>query len=479
MGQVLLHPTSKDPGRMDAAEPESSPATASPAPHPAPQTPFLRKLAGFLLTCCAFVAGWYVANMQANQHPKETLPSHTLAQERDLQEVVVTAEPVAIRSVQRSVEAFGTLYGFEEVSISARVEGRVRQVLHDVADEVKPSERLLEIDSTDYELAVQQAERALHVELAKLGLKESPLKSFDLGRIPFVAKARSIMEHAKARNDRISRLAASKTVSAEDSENAASEYRTAQAEYENQILQAEMDLATIQLKLVGLDVAREQLANTRVLVPTPTITLPGGDDLTYVIAQRSVSEGTLVRPGSELFRLVINQILKLRVPVPERYSADVRLEQPVNVYTASSRKPITGTVTKIYPTVDATTRSFQVEIQVPNPNGILKPGSFAKAAIHTRIDPEAATVPLTSVVQFAGVTKIFVMEQGKAREIPVTLGTQTTEWVEVVEPELPADARVITSGHTMLADQTPVTDRRSMDDSTTSDPDGATDSKLE
>lgn len=74
-----------------------------------------------------------------------------------------------------------------------------------------------------------------------------------------------------------------------------------------------MDLATIQLKLVGLDVAREQLANTVVLVPTPTITLPGGDDVTYVIAQRSISEGTLVRPGSELFRTVINQILKLRL----------------------------------------------------------------------------------------------------------------------------------------------------------------------
>ena len=77
--------------------------------------------------------------------------------------VAVTVEPVSTRTVQRSVEAFGTLYGFEEVSISARVEGRVRQVLHDVADVINPLDKLLEIDATDYELAVQKSDRALQV----------------------------------------------------------------------------------------------------------------------------------------------------------------------------------------------------------------------------------------------------------------------------------------------------------------------------
>ena len=113
--------------------------------------------------------------------------------------------------------------------------------------------------------------------------------------------------------------------------------------------------------------------------------------------------------------------------------------------------PYAGTVSRIYPTVEPGTRTFQVEIQVPNPNGELKPGSFAKAAILTRSDPHAITVPLSALVQFAGITKIFLAEEGRAKEVPVVLGTQTTDWVEIVKPSLPTGSLVITSGQMTIA----------------------------
>ena len=405
-----------------------------------------------LFVVLAFAAGWVVSNARRDYQQKETLPAESHGESRSASTVTVTVQPAVRRSVQRSVEAFGTLHGFEEVSISGRVEGRVRKLHHDVADRVKPGELLLEIDPTDYELSVQQSDRALQVELAKLGLKEAPDAKLDLTKVPVVVKAKSLMEHAKSRNDRFAQLAAKKTVSAEDFESAANDYRTAQAEYDNQMIQAEAGLATIQLKQVDLLVAREQLANTKVIVPTPNVSLPGTDDATYVVSQRAVSEGTVVRPGTELFRIVISQILKLRVPVPERYSAEIQRDQHVQVFTAAAEKPFAGTVTRIYPTVDSATRTFQVEIQIPNPIGELKPGSFAKASILTRIDNQAITVPLSALVQFAGITKIFLAENGHSREVPVTLGTQTTDWVEITSPTLPVDASVITSGQTAIAD---------------------------
>lgn len=423
---------------------------------PQRKTRWLGRLIGGLFVAAAFGAGWFAANSQQSQHDKEKLPPEPVAARDPSTAVAVTVEPVSTRTVQRSVEAFGTLYGFEEVSISARVEGRVRQVLHDVADVINPLEKLLEIDATDYELAVQKSDRALQVELARLGLKTLPDAQFDLEKVPFVAKAKSQRSHARARNERISRLAASKTVSAEESENAASELRTAEAEYDDQILKAETDLATIQLRQAELDVAREQLTNTHVLAPTPSVTLPGIENVTYVISQRLVSEGTLVRPGTELFRVVILQILKLRVPVPERYSSEIQLQQQVNVYAAASTSPYAGRVTRVYPTVEPATRTFQVEIQVPNPQGELKPGSFAKGAILTYVDANATTVPLSAIIQFAGVTKLFLTEKDRAIEVPVTLGTQTTEWVEIKEPRLPVGAQVITSGQSLIANQTAV-----------------------
>jgi RND family efflux transporter MFP subunit len=418
------------------------------------------KLVVLLFVAVAFGAGWMAAASRLEQKTREAMPTHSVGKEHGSPEVVVTVEPVVRRAVQRSVEAFGTLHGFEEVTISARVEGRVTKVMHDVSDQVKPGECLLEIDPIDYELSVQQAERGLQVELAKLGLKEPPGTKLDLGKVPMVVKARSLMDHAKSRLERINRLAATKNVSAEDAETAANDYRTAQAEYDNQLVQAESDFATAQMKQVDLAIAREHLANTKVLAPIPKVEIPGSNEISYVIAQRSVAEGTLVRPGTEICRVVINQMLKLRVPVPERFSADVKLNQVVHVFTATSATPFPGTVTRISPIVESSTRTFQVEIQVPNPDGILKPGSFAKAAILTNVDTQAATVPLSALVQFAGVTKIYLEESGQSKEIPVTVGTQTTEWIEIASPSLPADARVITSGQSAIANDTPIMIRK-------------------
>ncbi len=412
-----------------------------------------------MLIAGAFGTGWYFANARHEQHEKEKLPAESAATKERSPNVVVTAEQVTHRSVQRTVDALGTLYGFEEVPIIARVEGRVRRVLHDVADRVQPGELLLEIDPTDYDLAVQQSDKAIQVELAKLGLNEPPKSKQDLVNVPIVVKAKSLMEHAKTRVDRLSRLAQSKNASAEDLDNASSDYRTAQAEYDNQVIQAEAGLATIQLKQVDLMVAREKLINTKLNAPSPTMAIPGVDQVTYVVSQRSVAEGTVVQPGTELFRIVISQTLKLRAPVPERFGAEIQNGQTVQVFTASSAKPYAGTVTRIYPTVDTTTRTFQVEILVPNPTGELKPGGFAKASILTHVDSQAATIPLAGLMQFAGIIKIFVIDHERAREVPVTLGTQTTEWVEILKPELPPDTLVITSGQTAIANETPVTVR--------------------
>jgi multidrug efflux pump subunit AcrA (membrane-fusion protein) len=132
--------------------------------------------------------------------------------------------------------------------------------------------------------------------------------------------------------------------------------------------------------------------------------------------------------------------------------AEVKEGQKVTVTTAAFDKTFEGLVTRINPSVDLTTRTFEVEIQVPNPDGVLKSGSFAKAAIVTRMDEGTQTVPLDSVVRFAGITKIFLSEGGKAREVQVTSGATTSQWIEIVSPKLPAGSQVVTSGQSLLSE---------------------------
>lgn len=375
----------------------------------------------------------------------------------DPSRVAVTTEPVTIRQVERTVEAVGTLYGYEEVAISTKVEGRIKNIHQDVSDRVAPGALLLEIDPTDYDLAVRQAEKALQAELAKLGLKEMPGPQYQVSKLPAVVEAAARRDNMRSHLDRARSLSNQRVISPEELADKQAECRVAEAVYDNQVLTAEAGLATVNVKQEALAIARQQLKDTHIQAPVPTQAIADSvQEMTYAICQRAVSEGTFVKSGTEVFRLVIDQTLKLRVMVPERHLGTVKLDQKADVFTAAFKEAFPGKVTRINPAVDPTTRTFEVEVRVPNPKGLLKPGSFAKAAIVTDAQAQAATVPLEALVNFAGIIKIFTVVDGTATEVQVALGVQSTQWVEIARPALPNGAIVVTSGQTALADGTPV-----------------------
>jgi RND family efflux transporter MFP subunit len=230
-----------------------------------------------------------------------------------------------------------------------------------------------------------------------------------------------------------------------------------QAEYDNQLLIAQTAIASIHVKQEALSIALQQLHDTLIKVPEPSQPIPGFESgATYAVSGRLVSEGTYVSVGEALVKLVIERPLKFRGLVPERKSSEVRVGQKAGVVTAAYPEPFMGQVTRINPAIDPKTRTFEIEILLPNKQGELKPGGFAKAGILTAVDEHAATVPLESLVQFAGVAKIFLVEDGKAREVQVTLGVQSTDWVEIASPKIPEGSQVVTSGQTVIANGTAV-----------------------
>jgi len=394
---------------------------------------------------------------------RDKLPAEATTEATAPGSVKVTVQPVTFRPVQRMVGMVGTLHGYEEISLGAKVAGRVRKISHDVADRVKPGELLLEIEPTDYQLNVRQAQKSLQVEVAKLGLSELPsAKGVDVTRIPTVVQAQLRRDNAQTRLERTKSLVARKASPEEELTERTSEFRVAQAEYDNQVLVAKAGVASIQVKQEALAISQQQLQDALIRVPAPSQPIPGEDAApVYAITSRSVSEGSYVMAGTGLFELVIDQPLKFRGRVPERKSSEVRVGQKAAILSAAYPNPFPGEVTRINPAIDPQTRTFEVEILVPNKQGELKPGGFAKTGILTEIDQRAATVPLEALVHFAGVTKIFLVENGHAKEVQVTLGVQETNWVEIATPKLSENSQVITSGQTAIADGTAVAIRAS------------------
>jgi RND family efflux transporter MFP subunit len=92
-----------------------------------------------------------------------------------------------------------------------------------------------------------------------------------------------------------------------------------------------------------------------------------------------------------------------------------------------------GRVSNISPAVNQQTRTFTVEILVSNPRGRLKPGFFAKGAILTERDDNVLAVPQAALSTLAGVSSVYVIENGAVRQQNIKLGVQEGDFYEVLE----------------------------------------------
>jgi RND family efflux transporter MFP subunit len=385
--------------------------------------------------------------------------------------VHVTVSKVTVRPVDRRVTIVGSLYGKEEIPVSSEVGGRVIRIHHDIGDPIGPGELLFEIDPREYELAVNESRRALEWELAKLGLKEPPASDDEVAidKLPVVVKAKAQLDLSEQVHRRAAQLRAQKTISQDEWDKAEAELKLNTAAYEQAILDARTILAAVRQKQAMLETALERLGDTKVTAPTPN-TPAGSSPVRFVIAERSITEGEILASarGSEpAFRLVISDPLKLQAAVAERFASEIKKDQEAGLTTeATGPRIFTGKVSRVHPTVDRASRTFQVEIEVPNGEGLLPPGAFARCAVVTRPRQPTLTVPAESIVKFAGVVKLFLIRDQASLSVPVKIGERIevpssdpklppTVWFEV-SGELRADETVVVTGQSQLADGTPV-----------------------
>jgi membrane fusion protein (multidrug efflux system) len=119
-------------------------------------------------------------------------------------------------------------------------------------------------------------------------------------------------------------------------------------------------------------------------------------------------------------------------------------------------RQFSGRVTRVSPAIDVTSRTVQLEAQVPNPEGLLKPGLFARVSVVKREDHGVPFVPESAVSYLAGITRVFVVADGTAHARTVTLGVRKDGLVEIVKG-VRAGEQVATSGLGQLHDGTAVT----------------------
>ncbi len=349
------------------------------------------------------------------------------------------------------------------------------QVFHEVADIVQPGDVLLQIDPTDYGLAVEEKRREIELDATRIGLREyvPPDKDFTpdniqkllnqffkIDSLPRVISAKEEMENAALRLERAEKLVADRALAREDYTGRSKDLKVAQANYEQARWDSWAVVAGIRYRLVQLRTSLRKLELAAVKVPTPSQRTRIPKEIKYGVVDRKVTEGEMLKdaPGmsTATFQLVMDGVLKLKAAVPERFVGQIQAGQAARVHVdAYPNREFPGEVIAINPMIDRTSRTFTVEVYVDNPQRELKAGGFAKVDILTHVDPQAWTVPVEAIVTYAGSTKIFVIRDGRARAVPIATGLESRGWVELVRPpksDRRPDDQVIISGHEKLAD---------------------------
>ncbi|MBM3813912.1 MAG: efflux RND transporter periplasmic adaptor subunit [Acidimicrobiia bacterium] len=337
--------------------------------------------------------------------------------------IQVRVASVSTRQMQRTVESVGTLYPFDEVIISAEIEGRVDEVSCDLGDSVRQGQVLVRISDEEQRYILAQNEAQLRQSLERLGLKNEKDRVADIDDTPEVRRARADLTEAEQRHRRIRNLVDQKIGAQAELDQAAARNSAMLASFDATRNQTRNLIQEVERFKALVELQRKKLRDTSVRAPFDAS-----------IKERQVTMGQYVRPNTPLFVLVKTNPVRLRLEIPERMSPWTAVGQLADVSVeAYADRNFVGRVSRISPTVDQTKRTFIVEALIDNPAGALKPGSYARARLRTQKVDNIKLVPARAVSYVLGSNKAFVVEDGSIEAREVKIGDRFDEQVEILE----------------------------------------------
>jgi RND family efflux transporter MFP subunit len=288
--------------------------------------------------------------------------------------VALSSEDVATAKrapIEESVPLTGDLRPIETVDVRARIEGDITGVYVREGANVRQGQLLAQFEAADQESSRQSAIASRVAAQSALSTAE-----WNLEQARELLKAGAVPE----RDVRAS---------------------------EQEVASARAQLAAAEAQVRA---ASTEARDTRVVAPT-----------TGILERRFVESGEHVTRGTQLFTVVRTDALELAATVPARYASNVRTGQ-IARFVADGRT-IEGRVVRVSPTIDPATRSITVYVQVANPSGALKGGTFVSGRVVGRSIAQALVIPGAAIRQTeSGSPYVYTIEGETVAQKPVQIG---------------------------------------------------------
>jgi RND family efflux transporter MFP subunit len=377
-------------------------------PDKAPSRPPAMPLRGlFIVLLLAALVGAYViyTGLTSRARANSSLERATLANSVP---TVATIRP-RVTSGAEEVELPGNMQAFVDTPIWARAGGYLKQWYADIGAHVKRGQLLAEIEAPEVDQQLQQARAQLATGQANLKL-------------------------AQVTAQRYNNLFTTDSVAKQDVDNAVQAAAARAAE----VTSAQANVSRLE----------QLVAYEKVYAP-----------FDGVITARNVDVGALVNAdantaGKELFHLASNTTLRVYVSVPEVYSRAAR--PGVNANLTLSEFPgreFHGVVVRNAKSIDVNSRTLLVEVDVKNPTGELLPGSYASVHLKLPSKTEAVTVPSNTLLFRAEGLRVAVVRQDHVDLVPVILGRDYGDQVEIVSGIHARDSVIVNPNDSIVSGQ--------------------------
>src|SRR5436305_6621067 len=239
----------------------------------------------------------------------------------------------------RTVEVSGTLAADEQTQLGFKIAGRLERLLVDIGSPVRRGQVVARLVAIDFELKVRQAETALQQARTSLGLAaDGTSDAVDPEQTAGAKQAAATLKQSRLNRDRMGKLFDEQLIPRSDLETADANLGVAEGRYQEAVETARTRQALLSQRRSELAIAQQQLADSVLTAP-----------FDGAVRERLVNAGDYLAAGAPVAVLVRVDPLRLRLAVPEREAAGIRVGQPVELTVEGVAAGHTGHIARISP----------------------------------------------------------------------------------------------------------------------------------
>ncbi|HEX8738207.1 MAG TPA: efflux RND transporter periplasmic adaptor subunit [Pyrinomonadaceae bacterium] len=373
---------------------------------------------------------------------------------------VTTATAIA-QNVPTYFEATGSLASDAQTDVAPTVGGKIVEVNFDIGTYVQKGAVLVRLDDRDARIRLEQAQANVEqaqsnvrqaqaqVEAARASVRQTQARlgitegsNFDIETFSQVRSTKAQLDLAERELGRAERLLESGDIARNiyDQRKAQRDQLRAQLDearstaavavsaIRTAMTQVNSALAGVQTARSAEESARTQISSAQKAISDAVVYAP----ISGYVSERVADLGEFTTTNSKIATIVRTSVLRMRIDVPEQNVGQVKAGQGISLQTSAyPDRNFAGTVVRISPSVNATSRTLTVEAEVENSDGLLKPGQFATVRIAQGAPKQTVMIPTVAVKTEGDTNRVYVIKDGRAEERIVKLGVLENDLIEV------------------------------------------------